>query len=282
MEHTQFLEINGTKIKYHESGQGFPLLFVHAGIADSRMWQDQIVEFSKEFRVITYDMRGYGESPSGGGEYSHYGDLLGLMDALHIERCVLLGCSKGGAVVMDAALAAPERIAGLVVVAGIANGLELGDEVEFVEPRQWEEAVKAFKAGDLERANELEVQMWIDGFNQPVGRGPREVREKVRLMNAIVLQNELNATEGSQKILEPVAGTRLNELSMPVLFISGSLDEPVLLPAIEKMVSLIPLAEHKVFEGVAHLPNMEIPQEFNQLVLDFVRKVSNSTFPAAA
>ncbi len=270
---SNFLEINGAKINYTDIGQGFPVVLVHAGIADSRMWDDQTAEFSGELRVITYDMRGYGASPPVAGEYSHYADLLALLDALNIERCVLVGCSKGGGVVMDAALADPARAAGLVVVAGIAHGLELENEDEFEQPEQWEAAVEAFKAGDLETANELEVQMWADGYNQPAGRCAPEVREKVRMMNAIALHNEKNAPEAAEKVLEPRAGTRLNELSMPVVFISGALDEPIIFEAIETMLAQIPAAEHHQFEGVAHLPNMEVPAEFNQLVLNFVRGV---------
>ncbi len=227
MDPGYFLEINGTKIHNRVHGNGEPtLIFVHAGIADSRMWDDQVEDFSKNHRVITYDLRGYGSSPLIPGEYSHHGDLIALMNALQIEDCVLVGCSKGGGVVLDTALIEQDRVTGVVVVAGIAHGLQL--EVAIKEPPQWEELVQAFKDGDLEKTNELEIQVFVDGFEQPVGRADKAIREKVRQMNKIALENEMNAPETTLTVLEPKAATQLNELKIPVLFITGELDDPVI------------------------------------------------------
>jgi pimeloyl-ACP methyl ester carboxylesterase len=270
MDDYKFQELNGTKIKYADMGKGFTVVFVHAGIADSRMWDDQVEEFSKSYRMVTFDMRGYGLSPVSQTEYSHYADLLALLDALRIDRCVLVGCSKGGGVAMDAALAAPEKVARLVVSGGIADGLELESEEEFKIPQYWEEAVAAFKAGDLETAVEMEVRIWVDGFNQPVGRAPEAVREKVRMMDLIALQNEKDAPEGIQKVLEPKAGTRLDEFRMPALFLCGSLDDDEIQAAHQEMATKMPQAEAKILEGLAHMPNMEAPDVFNTILLEFV------------
>jgi len=270
MDTIQFLSINGTQIKYSEYGAGkIALIFVHAGIADSSMWDDQLAAFSDHFRVITYDMRGYGFSPLVPGAYSHHEDLVALMDALGVDRGVLVGCSKGGGVVFDTALAVPARIAGLVVVAGQAHGLELENQPD--PPPQWDELVQAFKDGDLEKTNELEVQIWVDGYQQPAGRADQKIREKVRAMNAVVLQHEADAPETKVNVLEPKAADRLNEIAAPVLFISGTLDDPFIVQAIEKMLPEIPQARHITMQDVAHLPNMESPKEFNDHILNFVR-----------
>ena len=218
----EFLSINGAQIKYSDYGKdGLAVIFVHAGIADSRMWDDQVEVFSRDYRVITYDLRGYGSSDLATGEFSHHTDLIAMMDALDVERCVLVGCSIGGGVVMDAALSAPDRVVGLVVVAGFAHGLEL--EADFEEPPQWEEYVRAYKAGDLVRVNEFEVQMFVDGFKQPVGRADEAIREKVRQMNEIALRNDANSPDKTLTVLEPKAATHLGDLSMPVLFITAAL-----------------------------------------------------------
>jgi pimeloyl-ACP methyl ester carboxylesterase len=268
---TNFLSINQIKINYAEYGAGeLPLVFVHAGIANSRMWDDQVAALSKDYRLVTYDMRGFGLSPAVAGEYRHYEDLIALLDQLDIKRCVLIGCSKGGGVVFDAALAAPEKIVGLVVVDGTAFGFEMENAPD--PPPQWDQAVEAFKAGDLETVNELEVQMWVDGYGQPVGRAEQKVREKVREMNAIVLQNEVDMPDAAEKVLEPKAGTRLGELSVPVLFISGALDDLYILQAIDKMMAQISNADHVTIPNTAHLPNMESPKEFNRLVSDFAKQ----------
>ncbi|MEJ2487632.1 MAG: alpha/beta hydrolase [Anaerolineales bacterium] len=272
MKDGKFLEINGTKIHYEEYGNGpLSIVFVHAGIADSRMWDAQIEDLSRDQRVLTYDMRGYGLSPLVVGEFSHHADLITLMEKLKVERCVLVGCSKGGGIVLDTALADPDRVAGVVVVAGIAHGLQLDVEIE--EPPQWEELVQAFKDRDLERTNELEIQIFVDGFKQPAGRADETIREKVRLMNAIALQNEANAPETTQTVLEPKAATRLADLHVPVLFITGALDEPVTLLAAELMMAEISHAEHRDIANVAHLPNMEAPEEFNRTLLKFIEQL---------
>jgi len=272
MSQDKFLSINSAQIKYSDYAKdGLAVIFVHAGIADSRMWDDQVETFSKHYRVVTYDLRGYGQSAPAAGEFSHYSDLVALMDALDVRCCVLVGCSIGGGVVMDAALSAPDRVVGLVVVAGFAHGLEL--DAEFEEPPQWEEYVKAFKAGDLAKVNEIDVQMFVDGFKQPVGRADQTIREKVRQMNEIALRNDANTPDKTQTVLEPKAATRLGALSMPVLFITAALDEPVTWLAVEQMLPEIPQAEHKTIQNVAHLPNMEAPEEFNAIVLDFIENL---------
>lgn len=273
MDNNKFLDINGVKIKYAEYGQGFPVVFVHAGIADSRMWDEQIEPFSQHYRVITYDLRGYGQSSPAAGTYSHHEDLFALLDHLAVKRFALVGCSIGGGVVMDAALAAPDRVAAVVVVAGMANGLDL--DIDFEEPQQVEALEAAFKANDLETVNELEVQIFVDGFNQPAGRADAAVREKVREMNAIALKNEAGSPDAKRKVLEPYAGTRLGEFQMPLLFITGGLDEPVVRQVVEYMLPQISQAQHVGIEGSAHLPSMQTPGEFNQIVLDFLRGASN-------
>ena len=267
---TKMLHVNGAEIHLWDTGKGFPIVLVHAGIAHSGMWDDQIPFLAEKFRVITYDMRGFGKSLSVPGEYAHYQDLISILDQLKIESCVLVGCSKGGGVILDVALSIPARVAGLVVVAGMADGLEMEDEPE--PPPQWEEAIKAFREGDLQKTNELEMQIWVDGCNQPVGRADKKLRDKVRKMNEIVLKNEFALTGVTEKVLEPNAGTRLREISAPTLLISGSLDDPYITQALDKMANEIPEASHEMIRDTAHLPNMEKPKEFNALIHGFFQK----------
>ena len=265
---SNFLQVNGAEIYFQDRGSGFPIVLVHAGIAHSEMWDPQVEYLAENYRVITYDLRGFGKSNPVPGKFAHYLDLVSILNQLEIDRCILIGCSKGGGVVLDAALAAPEKVAGLVVVAGIAHGLELDEEP--IPPPQWEEAVKAFQDGDLARTNELEVQMWMDGYGQPVGRAEQHLREKIRQMNEIALKNEKAAVGATETVLEPKAGGRLGELSAPVFFIHGDLDEPIIIPATHKMVAEIPQASQVVIRDTAHLPNLEKPAEFNQLIGAFI------------
>lgn len=265
-----FLQVNGAEIYFRDRGSGFPVVLVHAGIAHSGMWEPQVEFLAKNYRVITYDLRGFGKSLPVPGEFAHYLDLVSILDQLEVDRCILMGSSKGGGVILDAALVVPEKVPGLIVVAGIAHGLELDEDP--LPPQQWDEAVKAFQEGDLVRVNELEVQMWVDGYNQPVGRADQPLREKIRQMNEIALQNEKTAVGATETVLEPRAGGRLGEMLAPACLINGDLDEPIITPALDKMAAEMPHASREIIRGTAHFPNLEKPAEFNHLIGEFIRR----------
>jgi pimeloyl-ACP methyl ester carboxylesterase len=91
------VRVNAADLAYDEAGTGQPVVFSHAGIADRWMWDHQLQQLATDHRVIRYDWRGYGDSSDAVGSFAHYRDLLGLLDALDIERAALVGCSMGGA-----------------------------------------------------------------------------------------------------------------------------------------------------------------------------------------
>lgn len=115
-------EINGARIHYEVAGEGEPLVLVHAGIADSRMWDDQIGAFAGGYRAIRYDMRGFGQTEMVEGPFSHHEDLRGLLDSLGVGRTHTVGCSMGGGVVLDFALEYPERVGNLILVGSAVGG----------------------------------------------------------------------------------------------------------------------------------------------------------------
>jgi 3-oxoadipate enol-lactonase len=160
-------EVNGARIYYEVAGEGEPLVFVHAGIADSRMWEGQVAAFAERYKVIRYDLRGFGKTEMVEGPFSHHEDLRGLLDFLGLERTHLVGCSMGGGAVLDFALEYPERVGDLVLVGSAIGGFR----PDFDPPKEWDELVAADEAGDLERISELEVMMWVDG----PARSPEDV-----------------------------------------------------------------------------------------------------------
>ena len=121
MTETGFTSVNGTEFYYEIAGEGQPLALIHAGICDSRMWDDQFEVFARRYRVIRYDLRGYGKTRPVGGEFSHYEDLRGILRHLGIERAILLGCSMGGETCINAALAYPQMVSGLALVAPVCR-----------------------------------------------------------------------------------------------------------------------------------------------------------------
>lgn len=263
-----FAEIESTRFYYEIAGEGRALVLVHAGIADARMWDEQFRVFARSFRVLRYDRRGFGRTAtSGAGRYSHHEDLHMLLRFLGIERSILLGCSQGGKTVMDFTLEHPSMTDALVLVASALGGFEFAGD----EPRQLAELERADEEGDIERVNELELQIWVDGPH----RAPHEVaaalRERVREMNRIALSTPQPL--GIEQPLEPPAINRLGEVHVPTLIITGDLDTPKTLSAAPVLAEKIKGAQRVVIKGTAHLPNMERPEEFNHHVLSFLGKL---------
>ncbi|MDX1992935.1 MAG: alpha/beta hydrolase [bacterium] len=259
-------DINGAQIHYDITGEGQPLVLVHAGIADRRQWDEQVAAFAQHYRVIRYDARGYGQSKPVEGEYTRFDDLGALLDHLEIERTHLLGCSIGGTAVLDFALTYPDRAASLIVVCSRPSGFR--KIVAPTPPKQWDEIVRLSDEGNLEAVSELEVQVWVDGPNRTPDRVAKLVRERVFEMNLIALRYEVMEL-GEEKPLDPPAVDRLSDIRIPTLLIYGEYDQPDVIQAGTYLQQQIPNAR-KVMLPAGHVPNMELPEEFNRLVLDFL------------
>ncbi len=259
------VEVNGASIAYEVAGAGHPLILVHAGIADRQMWDEQFDIFAQHYRVIRYDMRGYGQTPMVAGPFAHWRDLHALLVALDISRAYLLGCSLGGSTVLDCALEYPDMAAALIIVGSAPSGYGFVGEP----PLQLPALDAALKAGNLREAAELEVQIWVDGRQRTPDQVEPSVRDRVREMNIIALGSAL-AELGEPEPLDPPALGRLAEISAPTLLVVGDLDEPNILAAVDQLASTIPGASRAVIPGTAHFPNMERPDEFNQVVSDFL------------
>jgi pimeloyl-ACP methyl ester carboxylesterase len=257
--------VNGAELHYEVAGGGEPLVLVHAGIADGRMWDAQVDFFSRRYRTIRYDLRGFGRSPMVGGPYSHHADLRALLDALGVDQAILVGCSMGGAAVLDFALENPGRARSLVLGGSAISGFEFDEKP----PEEWDELVAADEAGDLEWVSELEVRMWVDGPRRGPDAVDPAVRDLVREMNLIALRNEALLLCEEQEPDVPAA-SRLSGIQAPTLVIVGDEDRARPLAAADLLESGLPDAQKRVMSGTAHLPNMERPEEFNRLVLDFL------------
>ncbi len=260
-----FAEINGAKIYYEVAGEGHPFLMVHAGIAHRSMWDDQFDFFAQKYKVVRYDMRGFGESLPVGGDYQRHEDLRALLDFLQIDHAYLMGCSMGGGACMNFALDYPDRSDALIMVGSGPGGFSYDDW----SPSPLDEEMEAaYEKGDMERVNEVAMQIFVDGK----GRTPDEVnpalRNKVYDMNMIALRN---ATLLGKDVPPPTsASQRIGELQLPVLIVVGDLDEEYTARAADFMATHIPGARKVVMDGTAHLPNMEFPQEFNAHVQAFL------------
>jgi pimeloyl-ACP methyl ester carboxylesterase len=265
-----FVNINNAKLYYEVAGAGTPLVMVHAGVADSRQWNNEFAYFSQRNKVIRYDMRGYGKSEPVDGEFSHMNDLVSLLDTLGVyEPIVVMGCSMGGGLAMDFALNHPSRVKALIMVDAGPSGLEL----DVPAPSKFADAEKAFESGDLDLLAEIETQIWFDGM----GRTPEQVNPTMRKllyeMDRLALSHE---TKGLGKRLpndKTPAFDRLESLNIPVLIVVGSHDTPYILAAAEFMKEKIKFADKIIIEDAAHLPNMNQPQEFQNILEKFLSSI---------
>ena len=267
-----FVSIGDAKIYYETAGSGMPLVMIHAGVADSRQWNNEFAEFSQRYRVVRYDLRGYGKSEPAQGEFSHLSDLVSLLDALEIhDPLVVMGCSMGGGLAMDFALTHPSRVKALIMVGSGPSGLEL----DVPAPAKFAEVEKAFEAGDLDLVSELETQIWFDG----TGRTPEQVNQPMRKllyeMNRIALAHEVKQLGKRLPNTESPAFDRLKDLAIPVLIIVGSHDTAYILAAANYMEEHIGSARKVIIEDAAHLPNMDQPGEFQGIVKEFLASLAD-------
>jgi pimeloyl-ACP methyl ester carboxylesterase len=267
-----YAEVNGARLSYEAAGAGHPLIMIHAGIANMHYWDDQWEPFSRAYRVVRYDIRGYGKSVMPPGPYDVRADLYALMRFLGIDSAYLMGASIGGGIVIDFALEHPEMVDALIpVVSGLSGGPEPSED----EVRQWkaiEEAMDAAReAGNLDLVDEITTRLWVDGPT----RMPEQVDPAVRARVLQMLRDNRAAesAEGTPVRNSPPAGGRLGDIHVPTLVIAGEVDLPEIMVSTDRIVAGIPGARKAVIQGVAHAPNMERPEEFNRLVLDFLRAV---------
>jgi pimeloyl-ACP methyl ester carboxylesterase len=257
--------INGARIHYERAGAGLPVIFLHAGVADVRMWEPQVAAFAKDFDVIRPDQRGYGESELPPEPWSPVEDLLAIMDQLALKPAHLVGCSMGGALAIDFALEHPERLWKLVLVGSAVHGRSGPPEDRHL----YAEVAAARKSGDLPALKEALMYLALDGPGRPRGYVAEPLRTLFLDMNNRLLSSDFE--RAPSRWSDPPASTRLGEISASTLVMIGNKDLPNVLENADLLVESIPHARKAVIHDAAHLPNLEHPEEFNRIVIDFLK-----------
>jgi len=258
--------INGARIHYERSGTGLPILFIHSALADSRMWTPQAKAFANQFDMIRPDVRGFGQSEMPPVPYSRQADLVGLLDHIRVTRTHVVGSSMGGTTAIDFALEHPDRVERLVLIASGVSGSNLGEG----DAALFADVEAADKAGDMDAVNRGEVRVWIDGPGRPEGSAPKAVRDLVLEMNGQALHVDWNSAQHLS--LDPPAIGRLEDIKAPTLVIVGDQDLPHCLANADMITSRVPGARKVIIRDAAHLPSLERPEEFNRVLLDFLKQ----------
>jgi pimeloyl-ACP methyl ester carboxylesterase len=262
-----FADLPGARIAYESAGDGEPIVFLHGGLLDGRMWDDQISFFAQQHRAIRYDMRGSGMSQIESSAELHipYQDLAHLLEALAIPRASLVGLSGGARAAIDFAIAYPERVQKLVLVSPGMSGYEFVDAWTH---ERGAALMQALSQGMAKDAVEIFLTMWTDGPYRAPEQVDPAVREHIRTMVAHSLPLSRLAPDFQE--LDPPAVGRLAEIQAPTLIVLGDKDTPDILAIGKLLHEQVAGSELVMLPDVGHTLVMEKPAEFNALVDRFL------------
>jgi 3-oxoadipate enol-lactonase len=266
----RWIPVEGCRLYSVADGDGPPIVLLHAGIADSRSW-DPVVPglVAAGYRAIRYDLRAHGRSTTEDVAFSNRADLVAVLDWWGVRRAAVVGNSRGGQIMFDAAIEFPDRFVAAIGVAAGLGGYDGSDTPEEQALFEKADALYETEPRDVAAIVDLEVRIWVDGPGQPTTRVPSAIREAVREMNTPLIAPD--RVEGQPIVLEPRAAERLAELRMPVLSIAGLLDVSGVAGTARYLEANASDARAVLLPDVAHMIGMEAPDRLVELVADFLR-----------
>lgn len=260
-------------IAYDRAGPtgDLPVVLLHAGIADRRMWDPLWHELTAQRDVVRLDLRGFGESVERpAGELSPVDDLRGLLTELDLGACHLVGASFGAGVAVEFALTDPDRVTSLLLS---APGGSLIAQVTADLERFIADEDAGLERGDLDEAAEVNVRWWVDGPHRGGDAVDSEVRDAVRRMQRRAFELTADWDDVDEAEIDPPALDRLADLHVPTLVLAGELDLDAIGDAARRIVDEAPNARAVTWPGVAHIPSMERPDAFYSLLTDWLDEV---------
>jgi len=267
-----YADINGTQIYYEIEGHGHPLVLIHGYSLDVRMWDDQMPVFTKKYRVIRYDRRGFGKSSGIEQTYNADAeDLYKLLKHLKIKSCCVLGMSQGGGAALYFALNYPQMVDALVLQDTGVEGFRWPRNPKLKKRKALREIAKT---DGLEKAKEV----WLQYPLFEVSRKKPEVFGKLREIikdypGISLLRPAPPHSESPHKSKKKQAIDRLNEIQAPTLVILGELESISMHAVADAMTYGICDAEKVVIPRAGHMANMDEPDAFNTTLLQFLEKV---------
>lgn len=242
------------------TGAGPPVVITHEGLAHSAAWDAQVAAWSARHRVARWDRRGYGRSPRPTGRYSSVDDLAAVVRAASDGPAALVGCSFGSMVTLHCALEHPDLVSKLVLTGPVVTGVPLSEHFATRGGR----GVPPPDAPDAEQ-----IAYWSSVDPWFVAQANTAARERLRALLTANPQNLRPPVELERLPDAPAVG-RLDEIAVPTLIVVGEWDIPDVHAHSGALVAGIPDATRVVLPGSGHLPHLEVPDEFNRLVLDFL------------
>ena len=275
-----FKTADGYDLYYEEVGDGHPVVFIHEFAGDLRSYEPQIRYFSRQYRCITYNARGYPPSavpvdPSSYSQDHARDDFLNLVDALNLDAVHAVGLSMGAFAALHVSLTAPERLTSMVV-AGAGYGAEPDKREQFT--AELEAAAQRF----LDLGSDVAGRRYGSGptrlqYERKDPRGYAEFAEQLAGHSALGSANTLLGVQRKRPSLWDLQD-RLATVQTPALIITGDEDDPCIEPSIF-LKRTIPSAGLAVVPNSGHTINLEEPQAFNTLIMDFFHQVESGRWP---
>jgi 3-oxoadipate enol-lactonase len=246
------IAVDGGEVWADDSGgDGPPLVLLHPGVGDSRIWERLLPELTVSYRVIRYDARGFGRSPAPKVAFSLLADLITVFNHYDLDCAAIVGCSQGGGSALGLALEQPARVSALVLLCPGVPGYPWPEEPDEDEA----EYEHALHARDVEAMAGLMQRVWAAAGPTPA------VMEQLRS----AARAEISSGDLQQR--DPPVFDRLDKISVPTSLLVGDADYPPLIEANRQAAARIPGCQLTVVPGLDHLPPLRAPD----LVLRTIR-----------
>jgi 3-oxoadipate enol-lactonase len=249
-------------IYFETKGKGPPVILVHGGQMDRRMWDFQFDLLSRDYHVIRYDIRGFGKSDVPTRPYSYADDQKSLMKHLGLEKASVVGLSLGAAIATDFAIAYPDSVQALVLVCPGLGGFKFDDKAN---------DLRAITDAAREENFDKVAELWLQNPYMSVAMEHPDLRPKLRALSGDNAHCWLNNPLLIRR-LTPPAAERLREIRAPTLVIDGARDVSDIHKIVAKLTADIPGAQKQVLNDCGHIAPMENPEAFNKLLLPFLAK----------
>jgi 3-oxoadipate enol-lactonase len=224
-------------------GSGPPLVLLHPGVGDSRIWEPVLPALTASYRVIRYDARGYGRSPAPRVPFSLLADLVAVIDWYRLDRVAMVGCSQGGGSALGLVLQQPARVAALVLLCPGVPGFPWPEEPDELDA----EYERALDAGDVDALAGILQRVWAAAG--PTAAVMEQLRSGARA----------SISSGDMEEEDPPVFDRLGEISVPTSLLVGDADYPPLIEANRQAAARIGGCELTVVPGMDHLPPLREP-----------------------
>ena len=268
--------VNGVELYYESTGEGYPLIFAHEFAGDYRSWEPQVRYFSRRYRVITYNARGYPPSdvPTDEDAYSQeraVEDLRGLMECLGITTAHICGLSMGGTLALNFGLTYPQMAKSLIIAAAGSGSTDVEAWRDGVSERSRRMETQGMAAMDDYSRGEARVQLL-----RKDPRGYREFADQFLSHSAIGSALTFRGVQGKRPPVFALEA-EMRALTLPTLIMLGDEDDPCVEPSIF-MKRCIPTSGLVMFPQSGHAINLEEPDLFNSSVQDFLIAVETGTW----